>query len=356
MKVLIKAYINKNLGDDLFIYLLTKRYKEIDFYIDNKAKYLDLDNLKYIETSKNMKIFYKILKFLSLGYITRDTIISKSMDYTIIIGGSMFMEKSFKDTIRFPALLRSKYCILGANFGPFNSKKFYKKYFKFFSRADDICFRDKKSCELFKDLSNVRIAPDIVFSVDNDEKNSSNNKTAIISVINCDDECLKKYKSNYENQILKLIVQLQEKGYSIKLMSFCSSEGDLIAINRIYNKITEKKNISIYEYDGNIKNALDTIQSATLIVGSRYHANILGIAFGKLIIPIAYSDKTINSLRYIEYKGPIYDIRTEFEFDTDTMNGFKVDNNLLQEMSLVNFKMLDNKLNGENYDKKKRIN
>lgn len=36
--ILVKAYLNQNLGDDLFVYILAERYKNKRFYLINYNK------------------------------------------------------------------------------------------------------------------------------------------------------------------------------------------------------------------------------------------------------------------------------------------------------------------------------
>ena len=51
----------------------------------------------------------------------------------------------------------AKYYVLGANFGPFYSKRYLSFYKKFFSNyCQDVCFRDRYSASLFSDVSNVQ--------------------------------------------------------------------------------------------------------------------------------------------------------------------------------------------------------
>ena len=62
-KILIKAYAQLNLGDDLFIKMLCERYRDVEFYLFANSEY---ENLKGIE-SNNLKILYNdtfIKKFL----------------------------------------------------------------------------------------------------------------------------------------------------------------------------------------------------------------------------------------------------------------------------------------------------
>ena len=75
-------------------------------------------------------------------------------------------------------------------------------------------------------------------------------------------------------------------------MSFCKVEHDEEEIERIYTKIPEeqKQHIEKYYYNGNIEEALNIMADSQLIVGGRFHANIIGLVLGKSILPVLYSD------------------------------------------------------------------
>lgn len=72
------------------------------------------------------------------------------------------------------------------------------------------------------------------------------------------------------------------------------------------------KNIIII---GNIEEALNFLGQSQIIVGTRFHANILGLILEKTIIPIIYSNKTEEFLKDIDFKGKVFDIKGNCEFD-----------------------------------------
>lgn len=173
-KILIKAYAQLNLGDDLFIKMLCERYKDTEFYLFATPEY---ENLKGIETN-NLKILYnntfakKILFRLGRKfgvYNILEDLKAKELDGVVNIGGSIFIENDFSKEdfkIRERNLEFGKnYFILGANFGPYKSEAFKSMYHDFFKKCKDVCFRERYSYELFKDLENVRFGKDIVFSL-----------------------------------------------------------------------------------------------------------------------------------------------------------------------------------------------
>ena len=189
------------------------------------------------------------------------------------------------------------------------------------SKVEDVCFRDKYSYNLFKDLPNTRCASDIIFSMDASKVKITNRKRAIISIISPKDKLDEKYQESYENKMIELIKFLDGKGYEICLMSFCKYENDEQEIENIINKLpkTYRDKVERYCYNGNIEQALNVLGDCQLIIGGRFHANILGLVLGKSILPVLYSDKTLHVLQDMEINVPIIDIRKLDEFDVKSL-------------------------------------
>lgn len=353
MKIFLKAYFRKNLGDDLFVYILCKRYPNITFSAISTTKYnLKLDNLKIIWIkNKVQKLINKyILKEKKLDYY-----IAKRNEYTVVIGGSMFIENNNSNESVFLGLPK-KFFILGSNFGPYYSEEFYDKYKKVFANAIDVSFRDSYSYSLFKNLNNVRYNPDIVFSLDNSIE-CSTKKNVVISVIDCSSRKEILVSNHvYESKIVELIMMFIKKGYTITLMSFCKAEGDERVVKRILKKLNKENcssKIKKFFYNGNINQALNIIKSSEIIVGTRFHACVLGLLYEKTVIPIIYSNKTENLLNDLNFQG--LKIRIN---NINNLNPNKIDNSQLsyklnvegiKEKALKHFEKLD-KIVGENND------
>ena len=47
------------------------------------------------------------------------------------------------------------------------------------------------------------------------------------------------------------------------------------------------------------------------VIATRFHAMILGLAENKPVLPIIYSDKTINVLNDLNFEGEIIDLRKD---------------------------------------------
>lgn len=225
------------------------------------------------------------------------------------------------DTNRDFSMGKNKRYVLGINFGPYKTQEYYNNIYNMLSDVEDVCFRDKYSYNLFKELPNARQAADIVFSMDTSNIKITNRKRAIISIISPKDKIDEKYEEKYEEKMLELITFLIKKEYEICLMSFCKNENDEEEIEKIYNQIPEnqKKKVEKYYYNGNIEEALNTIADSQLVVGGRFHANIIGLCLGKSILPVLYSDKTLHVLEDMQINTPIIDIRKLENFNIESI-------------------------------------
>lgn len=311
-KILVKAYLNFNLGDDLFIKILTERYPNINFYIEsNDKKYTQMFKNNNIHLYQKSRLEKRLIKLGVLKYFFYKKFLKK-IDGIINIGGSIFMENSinYKKDIEKRKIenkaVKGNYYILGANFGPFKREKFKNKYEEFFSNCKDVCFRDKYSYNLFSELPNIRYADDIVFSLKDNIAPRNIEGKILISVIkpSIRKELKTKDKEYYET-IKKLILEGMESGKKIQLISFCKNEGDEEAISEIKKLLPSKISVEIdtYFYRGNIEEALEVINSSEVIIATRFHAMILGFIYEKKVVPICYSKKMLNVIKDLEFKG-----------------------------------------------------
>lgn len=349
MKILLDMYLNKNLGDDLFLKIISERYDNCSFVIQPLCNYKKNELPKNVESIRNI-----ITRFLNVlgnhfhkSFVTN--YLKKKCDYYITLGGSMFIENNNKniDSSLYNKYFKinKPYFIIGSNFGPYKTNKYYTSYHKVFKDAKDVCFRETYSKKLFSDLKNVRSASDLVFSLDTSNYKKTNEKKVTISIIDLENrEELKGYSISYKNKIISIIEYFQSKKYSINLMSFCKSEGDEKAINDIYLNCINKSNINIINYNGNIDEALNILSTSEYIIATRFHAMILGFLFNKKVLPIIYSEKTKNVLEDCNYKGTIIDIK---KIDSNTTENEikqigRISNiDMIRDKSEEQFKILD---------------
>lgn len=315
-KAFVYAYTKCNLGDDLFIKILCERYPHTKFYIISDRKFSEP-----LKKNPNLIVIYRIpkidglLKKLNINVSINNVLsrfLSMYCNAIIHIGGSIFIQnpeewKSTLNLYRRRILKNKNFHILGSNFGPYMDKEFVEEYRRLFSDIKDVCFRDQYSYSLFKEMQNVRNEHDIVFSLSAAENETIREKKQVaISIINLHNrKTLSKYEENYYIKIIEIIRFFSRSGYRVLLMSFCKQEGDEDAINDIMHNLDDKckEMTQSYFYSGDIDEALFKIKESKYVIGSRFHAMILGWTFNKLTYPIVYSDKSINVMEDIGFGG-----------------------------------------------------
>jgi len=310
MKIYLKSYLAENFGDDLFIKILMQRYPNHKFYAISDG----FDN--YSKKYSNLKVYSNRFLFKLIGKFKLEKYLANKCDLVLTLGGSMFIENSIKDKDREFAIGKNKQYILGANFGPYITKEYFENARNDFEKAEDVCFREKYSYELFKDLPNVRHAPDIAFLTDVSKVKSKNSKKVVISVIDCEQRKSKECRENYENKIIEMISFFDRLGYEITLASLCKYEGDEEAVNRIMAKC----NPNVHFFKGNLEETLEIFADSEIVVGTRFHANIIGMLLGKTVIPVIYSKKITNILDDIGFNGVRIDIDKIENFDINELN------------------------------------
>ncbi|WP_310550067.1 polysaccharide pyruvyl transferase family protein [Paenibacillus glufosinatiresistens] len=327
--MMIHAYAKLNLGDDLFIKMLCERYPETRFVLPAEKAYKECFRNQANLSVRSVEAIWlraikKVLKrFRSLEveklYIKW---LALRCDGVVQIGGSVFMETpGWEEHLEWKREVygrRKPYFILGANFGPWKDPAFLERHREGFAGCTDICFRDRHSFELFRDLGNVRVAPDIIFGYpvqtvpSRPELSSSAGRTAVLSVIRPSDrESLKSLDERYYDKFRDLSVALIEAGYRVVLMSFCEHEGDEEAAEAISARIPVgyADRVSCFKYRTNLDEAIACLAGADLIVATRFHAMILGWRFGKPVYPVAYSDKTLHVMDDARFSGGYGDLR-----------------------------------------------
>lgn len=325
-KVMVYAYTKVNLGDDLFLKILFERYPNTHFIMFAPRSYKKIFreyNVSIINTDNYfIKVITYILNKIKIKHLL-NKLFSKSCDASVYIGGSIFQQtKNWKTKIIERKKLLNKnqpFYVIGANFGPFENEDYYQEYKKLFTKYKDICFRDSYSYNLFRDLSNVRKADDIVFSLKRN-KTSIKSKNIIISVVKPSyRENLLNYDNSYYNKIRDISLYFIDKGYDVTLISFCKHEGDEEAIKNIIERIPPQyvNHINKYNYRGNIQEALDYISQSSLVIATRFHAMILGWIYNKHVVPLVYSEKMTNVMKDVGFRGVFAHIENIEQLDPD---------------------------------------
>ena len=325
--VFLICYLNKNLGDDLFVRIVTERFKkfnfvcfasesvDINFYKNN----LGVNCWKYTKIKKEIdKVFY--LMFGITWFMAKEL---KKYEKTLLLGGSIFMQsKGWKKSFWLNNIIidgSKDFNVVGANFGPYKDSTFYEYYYNAFKKCVSVTFRDKYSMDLFSDLSNVKNRPDVVFSIFQEYSClKRTNKKIGISLIDLGSRnSLVNYKTQYLDFVFVLIKYFLKKDYEIQLFSFCEPEKDMVACEEVFNILSKNcidmSHILIKNYDGDIDDCLKEISECEYIVGTRFHSIILGWLFEIKTLPIIYSDKTLNVIKDIDSNIKYWDIRSPLD-------------------------------------------
>ena len=365
--ILVTAYLNLNVGDDLFVKILLERYKNHHFWIYSSKKnaipFSKYKNLTLIEP-ENPSMFSRIRnKFITKdmnffikervrGMIRASKKNNVSFDGIVSIGGSLFIEnlKSQGSHSKMYSFLHElmpgiKHYFIGCNFGPYTDQSFKKEYVRVFELAVDVCFRESYSADIFKKLDNVRFAPDIVFQYEINSKKKID-KSIGISLIDLSNRSdLTNYESSYIDKHVQLITEAIENKYKIRLFSFCEHEGDEQVITKLLTSIELKyrNKIEVVLYDGDLDLFLAKYAEMEKMICTRFHAMILSLILKQQIFPIIYSRKMTNVLEDINFQGSSYLIKEIDDLSYEKINQTSILTNISSERvkSIGQFYSLD---------------
>lgn len=332
-KVLLFGYSRTNLGDDLFIYILAKRYTEVDFYIHIKEEkykkpFQNLSNVNCLDTNRDV-----------------DVINIEDFDAFIYVGGSIFMESEYSkgEVLEFTKLAtkckeyKKPLFYMTCNFGPYYTEEYVQNARNLFELCEGVCLRDKVSYNLFSNVKSVSYAPDVVLTYDfsNITKRKSFRNVGI-SVIDLEiRDKLKSKEPIYNDYIKRIIIKFAKRGYKVNLISFCAEENDEKAIEKIINLLPEKyqRSVQTIKYTGDIEEFIKQYSKMKYMVCTRFHSMILSILMGQRVYNLAYSKKTNNTLEDLEIEYKIDNI-DQIEYETRlSMKDFKrADKNKVKEI------------------------
>ena len=357
-KIYVQAYCQKNLGDDLFVLTLAKRYPKFRFDIpvanSNSTAFKNIKNIKCIKGIR--WLIGRILNKYRITRILFNIILKLKYHAFINIGGSIFIEaKSWKqkqENSIYPRYL------IGANFGPYQTQEYFLAVKEELKKYQDVCFRDSYSCNLFQDLENVRYAPDVLFGY-NDIMAKTYTQGIGISVIALEKrKDLFEMKDQYYKTIADLCDLLIEKQVKVTLFSFCAFEGDNCAIQQILNRVKIKEKIRICSYNGDTEHFLGCFNECETIIATRFHAMILGWTLNKKVFPIIYSKKQLNVINDVKFKGVYWNLLEKVECYAQDIfwqvnNGEQrlVDIENIRNNSHMQFSAVDNFLTNSIYER-----
>lgn len=319
-KVFIIAYSCLNLGDDLFIRTLVRRYPQTEFWLYTglryKVPFASEPNLKCSSTFTYFTVA-ALKKLKIFGRHAEREYFAKKLHNVVRIGGSIFIEppnwSSGGDLSRKSSAVNTFY--IGANFGPYRSEGFLRETRDRIRDAQDCCFRDSASFALFQDMPSVRLAPDVLFGYPYYPQEKTGNGIGI-SVISLESRRdLKAMKDEYYKTIADVCLKCQQKEIPVTLFAFCKQEGDVHAIEDILSQIKDRSGIEACVYNGDLDSFMNKLNECEYMLATRFHAMVLGWSMGKKVLPIVYSHKQTNVIQDIGFSGRIWNLLGGEKYD-----------------------------------------
>ena len=358
MDILLFAFTHDNLGDDLFIKIICERYPHVNFHLPLKientnSSFKKIKNLfcsdelfDMYDSLRKESIINNHLKIKTNFTLLKYKKIIEKFDASVYIVGSAFIQsapkKDFSNLILLEKMVKlsKKFFMLNTNFGPYFDDKYLIFSKIIIKKMTDICFRDEYSYNLFKDLNNVRYASDIVLSLKPEKQTNTNN--VLVSVMDLSD--------SYINFIINIVKKLDESGYNCKLVSFCNSQNDNIAIEKIKKFV----DVEAIFYNGNIDEILDEFQNAKHIIATRFHSMIISFSYNKNVLPIIYSQKTKKVIEDSKFNGDYIELdkldKYNIEMLINNLNDKASISDEYKNMSEKQFYKLDIFFKEENYE------
>lgn len=338
-RILVIGYFKGNLGDDLFLKILTDRYPNevFEILIDPAvaSNYIDIKNINIVKKNLVFKVFNKIAHIFSKGGIY--ALLLRKYKAVVEIGGSIFSEKNREGIVTGGRIYLSEhmehYFVIGSNFGPYETQSFVDNYQKFFRSIEGVVFRDSASKKLFNSLNNVKYAPDVVLGLKDEGQDIDKKPYVAVSVIDLmysdisRDGSLKKYVQDYENAIQLALLQLIDSGFNVKFIPFSKMQNDTEVSYKIQDRLLRLRpnaNIEVFE-DSNIQKILQVIKNSSYLLSTRYHAMILGWVYEIKQQVLSYSGKMDNVMRDLFPNQYCYSIRSgkQYALEIDKMNTVK---------------------------------
>lgn len=322
-KVVLFACIEKNIGDDLFIYVIANRYKKCNFIISSEADYGSLKELPNLVFDDNLKEWIKYNNYTSrnpfkelirICYLKKYTALIGHFDVATYIVGNAFKNKKYKGNkdsrwIKERVNLSDKFYLLSTNFGPYTDDRWVKDCEHVFQNITDICFRDYNSYNIFRSLPASRYKPDAILSIGRKKHLKCN--YVVVSMIDCSfserPDDIQKKRDAFENKIKTIVNHYLSIGKKVVLLN-SNTVQDLPASQRVYDSVNDPDNLSIFNYLGNLESVFELYSNAEYVIATRLHTIILAWIYSIPVLPIVYDIKVKGLLNECGFRNYYIDI------------------------------------------------
>ncbi len=308
-RMYIRAYCQSNLGDDLFVLHLAKKYPETEFYLyaigDNQRAFLNQPNIHLPKAWDRFR--RKGRHLLHLGGEPFD---GQGLDGTVVIGGSILWEGAPLDFGEAPCFL------IGPNCETDYSPAFRLRLAEALGQVQSCCFRDQASFDQFSGLPNVTWAPDVLFDYAPGLPPQKGEGIGISLVSSKGAFREDGLRETYYGAMADLCQRCLAEEIPVRLLSFCAPEGDEEAVEAVLTRVSSPTSVAVSRYRGDPEAFLAEMSKCETIIATRFHAMILGWVLGKNVVPIIYSTKQTQVLSDCGFHGPMWNA-----LDTENMTG-----------------------------------
>lgn len=339
-RMYVRAYCQSNLGDDLFVLHLAKRYPETEFYLyaigDNQKAFWSQPNVRLPKAWDRLR-----RKGRHLLHLSGEPFDGQGLDGTVVIGGSILWEGASLDFGEAPCFL------IGPNCEQEYSAAFRKRLTEALWKLQSCCFRDTASFDQFSQLPNVTWAPDVLFDYAPGLPNQKGEGIGISLVSRKGAFREDTLRETYYSAIADLCQRCLAEGIPVRLLSFCAPEGDEEAVEAVLGKILTPASIAVSRYRGDPEGFLAEMNRCETIIATRFHAMILGWVLGKNVVPVVYSNKQTQVLEDCGFQGPMWNAMELGEMTGERLLEYakqeqgRLDISELKEKSKAQFEALD---------------
>lgn len=338
MNIYVKAFLDRNWGDDLMIIKLIRRFPQDTFYIYCDDAMRDFYSELLKEFGNYVLTPVELWKVGSFG--------PGFFRHILLIGGSVLQGSRNRGcyyrlrnitALKWASLFGTRYAIVGCNTGPF-----INGFTRFFvelelKTASFITTRDKTSYDHASRVNRkaeIHCYSDILmnFAEEYNLKATEDGQSKILGVSVFNSKMTDLSNDRINRYFARLIDQyIEETGGEVFLLAFnVGIQNDRAVADRIYELISHQSSVRIVAHGTGYLELPEMMARCHRILALRFHSAILGVSLRIPTLPIMYSNKADNLLSDLGYQGKRLHIR-----DIETVAPSELISRILSDTELL---------------------
>lgn len=303
MNILVDAFVDNNLGDDLMLEMLVQRFPDTLFFCLRDA-------------SLNARAPYKDWPNFLVPHWTDLDRILPFMDGLLVFGGSAWQDHgnnldwfAWRDMAL--RKLKARGCpilAIGNNIGPVQTQEGQELFTNLLRRFDAVVVRDQASfnwLEAHAGSGRGTLGADLVLGY---PVPKVTREPGLVGISVHRTMLFQERNEPYARHLCDLVGTLHREDPSLRFQFFAFdtiSENDELLVDRILASLGWPPWASKVAYRGDIPAFLEAFGRCDRIFASRFHATILALLFEQPFVPFDYMGKTRDLLRDLDYEGII---------------------------------------------------